>query len=308
MSFFCRYKVLNALLAMEGRPRVEHPLSSYIEVDKDAKTGAVKSVLKIPYYARQQSQPPVDDSVYSPAPSIGHAHYAPITPHSASPVPGSVVEIIPPEDDRGTADGGFTDLTYSAGTADVYARPHRGNHHSHAHQRGVGDGAPPTEKVGQPHDEDSDFDDFSDGDEHVNIIEVVNGPAPSSYTPTPAVATSNPPPPDSCQDKDVSEIYMDGHTREAPQSSTQLGPSLGRCSAIYDYTANLDDELSIRVGDVISVHDKQADGWWLGALEGRVGIFPATYVEELPELPPVTGDDSDSGHPEEEGSTSGKSF
>lgn len=34
-------------------------------------------------------------------------------------------------------------------------------------------------------------------------------------------------------------------------------------------------------GDVINIHDKQADGWWLGELNGVVGIFPATYVEEI---------------------------
>ena len=49
---------------------------------------------------------------------------------------------------------------------------------------------------------------------------------------------------------------------------------------MYDYTANLYDELSIKVGDIINIHDKQADGWWLGELRGQVGIFPATYVEE----------------------------
>ena len=49
---------------------------------------------------------------------------------------------------------------------------------------------------------------------------------------------------------------------------------------IYDYDANMYDELTIRVGDVINIHDKQADGWWLGELGGTVGIFPATYVEE----------------------------
>jgi hypothetical protein len=34
-------------------------------------------------------------------------------------------------------------------------------------------------------------------------------------------------------------------------------------------------------GDVIKIHDKQADGWWLGELNGIVGIFPATYVQEM---------------------------
>ena len=61
--------------------------------------------------------------------------------------------------------------------------------------------------------------------------------------------------------------------------SIELPPSP---RVIYDYDANMYDELTIRAGDVIRVHDKQADGWWLGELEegGAVGIFPATYVEE----------------------------
>lgn len=34
-------------------------------------------------------------------------------------------------------------------------------------------------------------------------------------------------------------------------------------------------------GDIIDVHNKQEDGWWIGAIKDRVGIFPATYVEEF---------------------------
>ena len=41
------------------------------------------------------------------------------------------------------------------------------------------------------------------------------------------------------------------------------------------------DELSISYGDVINIHDKQEDGWWLGECGGKVGIFPATYVEQI---------------------------
>ena len=50
--------------------------------------------------------------------------------------------------------------------------------------------------------------------------------------------------------------------------SIELPPSSPR--VIYDYDANMYDELTIRTGDVIRVHDKQADGWWLGELEGAV--------------------------------------
>lgn len=37
----------------------------------------------------------------------------------------------------------------------------------------------------------------------------------------------------------------------------------------------------ICLGDVINVYDKQMDGWWQGEKNGRVGIFPASYVEEI---------------------------
>lgn len=58
------------------------------------------------------------------------------------------------------------------------------------------------------------------------------------------------------------------------------GQVLGRCKALYSYTPKLYDELELNPGDVIEVHAKQEDGWWLGALRNQIGIFPATYVEE----------------------------
>ena len=59
MYSFFRFKVLNSLLEMEGRPRIHHPLSVYLEMTKD-KNGLIKTRLKIPYWSRQEPQPPVD--------------------------------------------------------------------------------------------------------------------------------------------------------------------------------------------------------------------------------------------------------
>lgn len=75
----------------------------------------------------------------------------------------------------------------------------------------------------------------------------------------------------SSMDNEVDEIYI---------QEKRAVPSLGQCRVIYDYVANMYDELNIKVGDIINIHDKQADGWWLGELKGTVGIFPATYVGE----------------------------
>ncbi|CAG5121234.1 unnamed protein product, partial [Candidula unifasciata] len=55
---------------------------------------------------------------------------------------------------------------------------------------------------------------------------------------------------------------------------------IGHCKALYDYDAAQADELSIRIGDVISIYEKIGDGWWEGELHGVRGIFPSTYVEE----------------------------
>ncbi|GBP94484.1 Nostrin [Eumeta japonica] len=57
--------------------------------------------------------------------------------------------------------------------------------------------------------------------------------------------------------------------------------SIGKCRAIYNYTPRLNDELTLSPGDIINIHEKQDDGWWSGDLNGSVGIFPATYVEEI---------------------------
>ena len=95
----------------------------------------------------------------------------------------------------------------------------------------------------------------------------------TSHLPFVAAAAA-PAPNDSCsQENEVSEIYF-------LDEKHHVSPSVGQCRVIYDYDANMYDELTIRAGDVINIHDKQADGWWLGELGGTVGIFPATYVEE----------------------------
>uniref|UniRef100_A0A8B9J282 Mitogen-activated protein kinase kinase kinase n=1 Tax=Amazona collaria TaxID=241587 RepID=A0A8B9J282_9PSIT len=54
-------------------------------------------------------------------------------------------------------------------------------------------------------------------------------------------------------------------------------------TALYDYEASGEDELSLRRGDVVEVLSQDAavsgdDGWWAGKIRHRLGIFPANYV------------------------------
>jgi len=52
--------------------------------------------------------------------------------------------------------------------------------------------------------------------------------------------------------------------------------------ALYEYVAQSDVEISFKAGEMIIVYETGIDGGWSkGECGGRVGHFPATYVEDL---------------------------
>ncbi|XP_052468703.1 mitogen-activated protein kinase kinase kinase 9-like [Carassius gibelio] len=57
----------------------------------------------------------------------------------------------------------------------------------------------------------------------------------------------------------------------------------GYWTAVFDYEATAEDELSLRKGDRVEVLSKDSlvsgdEGWWTGVIGDRVGIFPSNYV------------------------------
>ena len=76
--------------------------------------------------------------------------------------------------------------------------------------------------------------------------------------------------------------------REVPlySNSVTAAPSLALCAdlctchALYAYEPQQEDELQLEPDDIIYVTEKMSDDWWKGELNGQLGIFPATYVEE----------------------------
>ncbi|KAG5278242.1 hypothetical protein AALO_G00096780 [Alosa alosa] len=55
----------------------------------------------------------------------------------------------------------------------------------------------------------------------------------------------------------------------------------GTAKVRYDFSARDRSELSLREGDTVKIISKKAhNGWWKGEVYGRVGLFPANYVEE----------------------------
>ncbi|XP_061427796.1 guanine nucleotide exchange factor VAV2-like isoform X3 [Lethenteron reissneri] len=57
---------------------------------------------------------------------------------------------------------------------------------------------------------------------------------------------------------------------------------LGTAVARYSFSARDMRELSLSQGDVVKIYSKSGanQGWWRGEVDGRVGWFPSTYVEE----------------------------
>ncbi|XP_053567254.1 mitogen-activated protein kinase kinase kinase 9 [Bombina bombina] len=54
-------------------------------------------------------------------------------------------------------------------------------------------------------------------------------------------------------------------------------------TAVFDYEASGEDELTLRLGDLVQVLSKDSsvsgdEGWWTGKIQNRVGIFPSNYV------------------------------
>uniref|UniRef100_A0A671YBI5 Osteoclast-stimulating factor 1 n=1 Tax=Sparus aurata TaxID=8175 RepID=A0A671YBI5_SPAAU len=55
---------------------------------------------------------------------------------------------------------------------------------------------------------------------------------------------------------------------------------VGIAVARYDFCSRDTRELSLQQGDIIKIYTKMSNGWWKGEVDGRVGWFPSTYVEE----------------------------
>ncbi|ODV96163.1 hypothetical protein PACTADRAFT_2458 [Pachysolen tannophilus NRRL Y-2460] len=53
------------------------------------------------------------------------------------------------------------------------------------------------------------------------------------------------------------------------------------CTALYDYAAQAEGDLSFSAGAVIEIVQRTADvnGWWTGRINGVQGVFPGNYVQ-----------------------------
>uniref|UniRef100_A0A8C4ZMD5 Vav guanine nucleotide exchange factor 3 n=1 Tax=Gadus morhua TaxID=8049 RepID=A0A8C4ZMD5_GADMO len=67
----------------------------------------------------------------------------------------------------------------------------------------------------------------------------------------------------------------------APFWSVLAPKVMGVAVARYDFSSRDMRELSLQEGDLVTIYTKTgANGWWRGEVNGRVGWFPSSYVEE----------------------------
>jgi hypothetical protein len=54
--------------------------------------------------------------------------------------------------------------------------------------------------------------------------------------------------------------------------------------ALHDFPAQADGDLSFEQGQLIQLLEQVDDGWLKGSVDGREGIFPASFVEVVKDL------------------------
>nr|XP_016936846.2 uncharacterized protein LOC108015111 isoform X1 [Drosophila suzukii] len=277
-----RLKLHSALLELDHKPRTTHPLAQHIQITRD-RTGLQQSILKVPNWLKnndksqtQQSTSMLANDVTDitanhedelPEENCSHLHSSSNSNNNSNGSCTDISSVVKQFNrSKSNIETNFTSqpkiisTTNAAVAASVKSKTlanlqdgHH-NHHHHHNDRGQADGG--------SNQQDSDFDEFSSQDED-------DEPEKPQQLQNPAIKAQ----------MQTQHFYQNAQDLQKSQKDGS-GPILGRCKALYSYTPKLYDELELSPGDIIEVHAKQDDGWWLGALRNHVGIFPATYVEE----------------------------
>lgn len=58
-----------------------------------------------------------------------------------------------------------------------------------------------------------------------------------------------------------------------------------QCRVVFSYKQDHQDELNLNIGDVINILGEEEEGWWRGVLNGKEGVFPSNFVEEIKSKP-----------------------
>ncbi|KAM4561880.1 abl interactor 2-like isoform 5-T5 [Fundulus diaphanus] len=106
-------------------------------------------------------------------------------------------------------------------------------------------------------------------------------PQPSETHSEPDDSLPTPKPSEDGHGEDDSKVveYSDPYAEEDPPWAPRN--YLEKVVAVYDYTADKEDELSFQEGAIIYVVKKNEDGWFEGVMNATTGLFPGNYVESI---------------------------
>ncbi|KAF8485230.1 SH3-domain-containing protein [Russula ochroleuca] len=114
-----------------------------------------------------------------------------------------------------------------------------------------------------------------------------NAPPPTMYTP-PAFAGKKasssfaPPPMRRVSASTPPSIAPAPEPEEDAQPEWAVEEEAGEWTeALYDYTSEEAGDLPLQAGERVRVTEKTSPEWWTGEVDGRSGLFPASYVKPL---------------------------
>ncbi|CAH0021749.1 unnamed protein product [Clonostachys rhizophaga] len=104
------------------------------------------------------------------------------------------------------------------------------------------------------------------------------------HSPNLSDAEQNPPPPYTTGGSSLSTIAAakakPPPPKPKPSRLVAAAPAAETVTALYDYAAQADGDLSFQTGDVIEIiqRTQNENEWWSGKLKGKQGQFPGNYV------------------------------
>ncbi|KAI7863217.1 hypothetical protein BDF14DRAFT_1845770 [Spinellus fusiger] len=84
-------------------------------------------------------------------------------------------------------------------------------------------------------------------------------------------------------EEEIKETVLISSQEEQDTAEQEKKPAqpLGMARVMEDYAMQAPEELTLHKGSIITVYEKTADGWMRGENNGKMGRFPAKYVEEI---------------------------
>nr|XP_008201197.1 PREDICTED: SH3 domain-containing kinase-binding protein 1 isoform X1 [Tribolium castaneum] len=90
--------------------------------------------------------------------------------------------------------------------------------------------------------------------------------------------------------KDKKGLFPDNFVKVLDKDSSVVlrnrkdASRIRQCRVVFSYKQDHEDELNLNVGDIIDILGEEEEGWWRGVLNGKEGVFPSNFVEEIAPL------------------------